>query len=1680
MPPAPDGDDEEVVEIEFDVEGPPPAPAGTDLPGAIPETVRREDTDRTQPGLIADAGASELLDIVDVVELRPPIVEAADENPRAEIELLRAEAAAGDGARRAGLLVEVAQLEERLGREEDNPVGDDLALTSARAAFAGDPASVVAFWTLRRLLGRAGRWAELAEVHAEAARARPGGSDPTARADLLVARGRLLEDRLDRGEEALAAYRNALAAVADHPGALLALWLAGVRRKDAGLRAQALAGLSRIADAAPRRGALVVEEARAWQAARADGATRALGTLEGELARGDADSPLATLLAELDGLTRGAAPPDVADRALAILGERVAAADRGLAVALWRERAHLLRRTQSRPQAALAALDEAARLDPAHPAVAAERVELSLALGRGAAAAAIVRQFIPAAARDDDAVDVALLFAEISGPAETAEAAALLKEPRVLGCRPARLDLRAAQLAIAVRDHEPSALAEALAGEADTVPQEDLPARVHALVAAGAVRAAALGEVDAAADLYRRALALDPALRHARPAAQALAALSIAAGRIDAAAALLERCLQLLAQSQSHGDGQAQPDADRELERWAREMLVALYADQMGQPGRAIPHQRRLVVLRPRSLAARVRLHDFDLEAGADARLGTVDRAGNLLAIADLARDADAAVALRLAAGRTLVASPDASAVARGAALLNDLIRVDQTGLAASALEGAAATPQERAAVVAAELAAQSDASPERVRALRLRLAHHHAAAGAYAEAVAALTPLRGEGDPIARTWSDQLARRSGDAILEVAVLSEEARLGDGTVADPANVLLAYGEALARAGDPAGATDAFRRAIVESPLGETAPAAALALFRLASGDRAAERGALGQALSALAQACAEEPAIAAAATREAALTNLAAGVAVSPPTTTDGETPSARADAILWQFLAGVRGHDAEAAAAALLSMGVALEEAAGSATPEVLALYGRAAARARLASSDVAEGVAAAVWQRTQATALAPAVTDLPVAPGSAWPAARPDPRRARARRVGGPLAIALNLEAAMDAERNGDLAGALAAYGSVIRVEPDRLEAWTGVRRVARAGGDTLGEARALARLGALVRDPHRAAGLLVDAGEAYHRAGRADDAIAALARAVELDPDSTPAYEQAHRLLLSDLQAPSRAEILDGLLSYRLAAARLSPGERLALLFERGRHRLTFDGKRAGAVEDFKQILKFDPENLAALRELAQATTAAGDAVAASEWLERYLLALDAAAARGMLAAEPGEASEAIRAARLALASSYEARGDVTRAAATLRRAADVSPADPRPLDQLAEVLAARGDVPGAVEALQAASARIPEPSGQASRRIRVGEILRDRAGDAAGAAAAFRQAADLAPLGPGVALLTGLYDAGNDPRGALQIVEREIADLRQALAADPLDSDRLARLAEWLAEARRRGGKAGGEGAVASVRALAAGGPAAGLATPAAPQQARALLAALADADAGGFAAEIWPHLAEVAEALFPPPPGEPLVGDAEAHLGWLRAVAGALEIPRLDLLARVAAGSLCAPVDRTPPALLVDVRAAPDDLAFWASRGLALLALRAGALDRKSAADLAPLFSCAALLAGGTLPKRLPKPSDAMLRDVSRLLSRKDRKALALQVSRFGFEPLDLDAWRAAVLRVADRFAMLVIDDPARAALARAGGFAAVAGDAAARELLAFALSDTYVNVRRAAGRTEGP
>ena len=561
-----------------------------------------------------------------------------------------------------------------------------------------------ALWLLRRLLVRAGGWEELAAIYEQAIQAPSSAADPGLRAELLIARGRLLEDRLARANDAVACYREALAAAPDHPGALLSLLLAGARGQDPALRAEALAGLARRAETPAARGALVIEEGLAWRRAEPrDGADRALAVMEEELGRNDAGSPVGALLVELELLARADVPATTAARALEDLARRLSKVDPNLAVALLRERARLLRRELLAPEAALETLDEAARVDPTHPLVAAERFELALALDRRDAADEIARAFLVVAERDDEAVDFALACAEaIFDPARPDAAVEILQTPRVQACRPARADLRALELALALVRRDPRALADAFTVGADTETHADTGSKVGALIAAGAVRAGPLGQTDVAADLYRRAIDLRPRPRRCGRRCKR----SSRCRPPEVASRTRRRCWSRRWRCRRRA-AEGTDEADAAFEIWARESLVAIYADELGAPARALPHQRRLVAMQPQESARRVRLCDLDLESGPEG-LRPNERAENLLALAAGAADPAVEVALRVMAGRALADSPEPRQVAEGLALLGEAAAVDPSGLAAARLERAAASPAARAEIVAAELASRS------------------------------------------------------------------------------------------------------------------------------------------------------------------------------------------------------------------------------------------------------------------------------------------------------------------------------------------------------------------------------------------------------------------------------------------------------------------------------------------------------------------------------------------------------------------------------------------------------------------------------------------------------------------------------------------------------------------------------------------------------------------------------------------------------------------------------------------------------------------------------------------------------------------------------------------------------------------------------------------------------------
>jgi tetratricopeptide (TPR) repeat protein len=1658
MSTGPDDDEELLLEdleasLEPDEAPPPRAPAPPAPPGVAPAV-------RDLP----DLPAIPAWETATVAGL-PPFEEAAAEDPRADAALYEAEAASEtDGGRRAALLLEVARLAELA-------LGDgEAALVAARASFAAAPSLAAVLGPLRRLLAARGLWEELAAAYDAVLASAP--LPPDERADVLVERGRVLEDRLGRADDARSSYAVALTASPDHGPALLALLCNAARAGDAAAAETALAGLGRRAGSPARAVALAAALSRLLRASGVEGgAARALRVVRDALRARPADAPLAPLLAELDALSRTAGQPAVEARALKELAHQEGL-DPAWIATLLRERARLLRDALGDPKGALEALEGAARLAPAHPLVAADLIDLAESQARFDVIERVVTRFETAAGRDAErAQALALRRVRALGRADRiAEAVAALDASPVLkraAGQPAVFGLRVALLA---RARDAGGLAAAFAAEGARLGGA---AGARALVFAGAVRQWWTDDAVGAEELYRRALAAAPAERAAWDASEALLA---SQGRWAELAALLEAAL-----AEVVGVPEA---AERELT--LREELVALYRDDLNAPDRAYAHQKVLVQAAPRDVRRRVRLRDLELAGGrpsgtsapslpapfgpftpslpprslrsasplaslglgdtSDVAEATAEEAETLKALAAAADEPAVAAALEVEAARLLgPTSPVDERRVKALELLRKAAPEDVTGLGTALYEAALVEPEARARVVARELEGAAGGPAEVVRALRFRLAHHHAASGRFAEAVAALTPLRAEADPLARIYSWDLARRSRDPILEVAVLSDETDGRGAALGAPEDVDLALGEALERAGDAERAGEAFARSLARAPSAD----AAVGLLRVAAATPTVGPDAMSAALAAVGAASGDQPRVAAAAGREEALLRVAAGavdqadLAAGAP---EGATPVERAETALVRWAAGVKVGDAGVVADALAELGASLAASAGA--PDPAPLLARASARVRLAGAARSEALHKQLWRATHAAALATAVSDLPVPPGEGWPAERPDPRRARATKVGGSLGLALDLEAAFDAERRGALGAALSGYGRVIAAAPDHLEAWEGIRRVARAGDDALGEARALTRLAMIVHAPALAGALASQAARLFEQVGRWDEALALWGQALEVSADDTSAYERLHDLLAGDLETPGRAQALDRVLGHRLARATLEPDARVGLLFERALLRLERLDDAAGATEDFKRILKIEPHHSEALWRLGRLAGDRGDAASAAAAYERFLSA----------APDDPRAAEA----RMDLAAAYEATHDRARAIETLRRAAALRPGDPEPLEHLVELHTRLHEWRSAVEVLRDWEARQPDPHDRAELQLRIGVLLRDAGRDPTGAALAFRRAAELDPLGEGGRALVALHDAQNDGRGAVQAIEREIAELRGALARDPLDDTRLARLEDFLTELGKRAPSpsvAAAHAAVSEVRALLrdpAGEEAPetrGAPRPLAPRAGGNFWADVAFPGSLGFRAEIWPHLVDAAVALFPPsataapPRARKLAAGEEPRLSWVDATAAAFGLGGLHIfLSPAVPDSDPAQIIEQPEPGLALGMAVLDPKAttrFLVGRALGMLRARAAVLDRVDPAALGPLFACAALTAGAALPAELQRPDDATERTVGKVMTRRDRKALTLQSSRFGFESVEPSRWGLAVRRTADRLGLLLAGDVAAAARAAA-------------------------------------
>lgn len=1147
------------------------------------------------------------------------------------------------------------------------------------------------------------------------------------------------------------------------------------------------------------------------------------------------------------------------------------------------------------------------------------------------------------------------------------------------------------------------------------------------------IREERLGDLDAAAGLYRRMLELDPESRVAR---RALAAALGRLGRVEELEELLER-------------EAAAADDPRErlalLQRRAElveehlhdpERAVAAWQDVRAAAPRDVPALRALARLHARAgrweeLAA---LHRAEADASSDpaAAADLLQRVGEL-AERRLGRLDEALAAYREA----LLLSPAHLPALRALARLHRL-RGDDEGLAEVLRAQATARPPtaERAAVLvqAARIAEERLGDPARA------IDHYEEALRTtpdFAPALRALDRLYGEAgraDNLAALRRVAAAAEDADARAER--LLRLARLEADRVRDPARALQTTEALLAAApGHPAAlllelrlAPDRARRAHALASLAGAAqdPATRAALLAAA----AVELPAGPARRSALAQAAALAPGDALLAPEEerrlreagdpAALARFCEGRRDADP------DPASRAS---WAAAAGEAWAAAGDAERALAAFRAALETAPAS----LPALRGARALLAR--RGDWAE-------VRRTLEAEGAALRD-PHGAAAAW------------------------LEAGAVAEAHlADPDGAARAYRKAAERDPLDPEP---VRRLERALGSSAGievaaahEARARAE-----RDPRRAAESWLAAARAMVAAGSGPEAaLAALDHAVQARPDLSAALELRARLH-AESGSPALA-LAD--LEAALALGGESPAR---LMLHLGAAALCEEGLRDGerALQHLNAALSLAPESPEALARLARVRLAAGRPP-------------EAAAALRRLVDVPGIPREALLDHLLALAEADERRGALDAAAGACQRALALDPGHDEAHRRLVRLAGRGGDARARLATLTAAGEHARDAALRADAHLEASRLLAGPIGDRTLAVSHLRSALALDP-------------SREEARSALAALVEEgppadaIAEHRRLLAADPL------RAASWSALFRHfQRERAHDRAYVAATVLRWLGAPSPGPAadrllfeaarqTLAAPPALSATDLALlrAPGDAGPLSALVeaaGDAMAEVAERP-PARSDEPLRGHALEPL--LAEAATAFAAPGWEL-ARGEAGRV-----EVEPGTPWRVRVGPDiarrttlrEQRFLAGRAAARLRTRSALAETLPPDVLGALVSAAIRCA---LPDAGVPAGDPRAQRLAKALGRRGRRAIEEAARALAGGPApDLAAWRAAAAATADRAGLLLCGDVAAAValLLRGGGRkppegAAALAAAAARPdvlaLLAFAATEAHFVLRQ--------
>lgn len=670
------------------------------------------------------------------------------------------------------------------------------------------------------------------------------------------------------------------------------------------------------------------------------------------------------------------------------------------------------------------------------------------------------------------------------------------------------------------------------------------------------------------------------------------------------------------------------------------------------------------------------------------------------------------------------------------------------------------------------------------------------------------------------------------------------------------------------------------------------------------------------------------------------------------------------------------------------------------------------------------------------------------------------------------------LATRAAEAAFRKGDAPRARSYLQRALEADPQHPTALASMAELRRHEGDVRGAAEAIESMAQTqlvpehrLEDWHAAAVLWLDKVDDPAR-GRA-----ALENAAEIDFGYADVFDR----LVGIARAAKEHDVVADLYQRRLIQID-EPAARAALQVDYARVLVEL-GDREGARVALASALDLVPGDLEALREGARLAEEAADYSDLETYLQRLIEALPDAEAQLAVHRQLGDL--------------YETHlPDAARAEQTFRKILEQAPEDDEILRRLVAVYVQLGDGEQAVEVHKERVVLAADPKERRARLIELAKLLDEQANDPERALKALEQAraGDPADLGA-LAALAEFHGKHGHPELVASALDGAIADLRRKIADNPADIAQIEQLVKIL---ELRGREDAMRAAHAVLAGYAAGDP------------------ELIGAEDGAAVAELDPLLcptelgvalrallAKAGEAIEKSVPVD-LRALKAAKLGTtnpalkakIDAVAHGFGLPDADVVISRAMPLLCLPVGAKPFQIVVGeaIVSTQDDVArrFALARAMKITSAHCASLIRVPPADLKVYLD--ALL--HHLHPEHPAPEidaerlDEITKRFQRFIPRKEEaelKALAKAAVEEGIA--STDALASAAATWGDRIALLAVGDVAAALRgvawtlgqkeppladpeARKAWFEA---NPAARDLVAFAISDLYLEARKAAG-----